>query len=159
MSTYQWLLFLHVTGAFLFVGGAVAAAVFSMSAQRSDRPSEIALLLRLARLAIPVIGVGALLTLVVGLWLVHAAEQGYSFGDGWVIGALVLWATASAAGGIGGRHEKQTRLRAERLAREADAPDAELRARLRNPFALALNWGSGVVLLGVLALMIWKPGA
>ena len=66
---------------------------------------------------------------------------------------------ANALGGIGGGREKKTRELAERLAAEGDAPSAELTARLRDPVWLALSWGSGIVILVILALMIWKPGA
>ena len=38
MTTYDWLLFLHVTGAFLLVGGAVVAIVLDIAAQRRERP-------------------------------------------------------------------------------------------------------------------------
>jgi hypothetical protein len=31
VTTYDWLLFAHVTGAFALLGGAVAAAVFGLS--------------------------------------------------------------------------------------------------------------------------------
>jgi hypothetical protein len=34
-----------------------------------------------------------------------------------------------------------------------------LRARLRDPVSLGLSWGSGLVVIVILALMIWKPGA
>jgi hypothetical protein len=30
---------------------------------------------------------------------------------------------------------------------------------LRNPVWLTLSWGSGIVVIAILALMIWKPGA
>jgi hypothetical protein len=29
---------------------------------------------------------------------------------------------------------------------------------MRDPVTLALSWGSGVVVLAILAVMIWKPG-
>jgi hypothetical protein len=35
----------------------------------------------------------------------------------------------------------------------------ELRARMRDPRTLVLSYGSGIALVVVLALMIWKPGA
>jgi uncharacterized membrane protein len=75
-----------------------------------------------------------------------------------VILALVLWVVANALGGAGGRREKVTRQLAERLAAEGDAPSAELRARMRDRLTLALSWGSGIVVIAILALMIWKPG-
>ena len=56
MDTYDWLLFLHVLGAFLVLGGAVMAGVFNFAALRRERPSEIALLFKFARVAVASIG-------------------------------------------------------------------------------------------------------
>jgi uncharacterized membrane protein len=157
VDTYDWLLFLHVTGAFMVLGGAVMAGVFNLSALRRERPSEIALLFRLTRLAVTSMSVGMLLTLVFGLWLVGHLD--YGWGDAWIVTSLVLWVVANALGGIGGGRDKAARQLAERLATEGDAPSPELSARLRDPVSLALSWGSGVVVVAILALMIWKPGA
>lgn len=157
MSRYEWLLFLHVTGAFLVIGGAVMAGVFNFSALRSDRPSEVVLFFRFARLAVAAIGVGMVLTLGFGLWLVH--DAGYGWGETWIVLALVLWVLSNAMAGIGGNREKHVRELAERLTAEGDVPSPELSARLRDPVWLALSWGSGIVVIAILALMIWKPGA
>lgn len=157
MSRYEWLLFLHVTGAFLVIGGAVMAGVFNFSALRSERPSEVVLFFRFARLAVAAIGVGMVLTLGFGLWLVH--DAGYGWGETWIVLALVLWVLSNAMAGIGGNREKHVRELAERLTAEGDVPSPELSARLRDPVWLALSWGSGIVVIAILALMIWKPGA
>jgi uncharacterized membrane protein len=157
VDTYDWLLFLHVTGAFMVLGGAVIAGVFNVSALRRERPSEIALLYRLTSFAVRSISVGMVLTLVFGLWLVGHLD--YGWGDAWIVTSLVLWVVASALGGVGGNRDKEARKLAERLAAEGDAPSPELGARLRDPVSLALSWGSGVVVIAILALMIWKPGA
>ncbi len=157
MDRYQWLLFLHVAGAFFLIGGIVIAGVFNLAALRRERPSEIATLLGLTRLAVVCIGIGMLATLGFGLWLVH--HVGYGWGDAWIIAALVLWALAGFLGGRGGRYEREARELAERLATEGDAPNEELRSKLRDPKALALSWSSGLVAFAVLGLMIWKPGA
>jgi len=106
-----------------------------------------------------VIIAGSLMTLGFGLWLVDAAPFGYSYGDGWVIAALVLWLLGNVLGGVGGQREGATHKLADRLAAEGDQPSAELKARLRDPIALFLNYGSGLTVLAVLAVMIWKPGA
>ena len=66
---------------------------------------------------------------------------------------------SNALGGIGGKREKKVRELAERLTAEGDVPNADLSARLRDPVLLALSWGSGIVVIAILALMIWKPGA
>jgi uncharacterized membrane protein len=157
LTTYGWLLFLHMTGAFCFLGGAVAAAVLNVSAQTRQRPSEVAALMRMTRVVVPVLGLGSIMTLIFGLWLVH--DVGYGYGDGWIVAALILWALAAALGGAGGKRERETRVLAERLAAEGDSPSSELRARMRDPATLALSYGAGVALLAVLVLMIWKPGA
>jgi uncharacterized membrane protein len=157
VSRYDWLLFLHVTGAFLVIGGAVMAGVFNFSALRGERPSEVVLFFTFARVAVAAIGVGMVLTLGFGLWLVH--DAGYGWGETWIVLALVLWVLSNALGGIGGSREKKVRELAERLTAEGDAPSPELSARLRDPISLALSWGSGIVVIAILALMIWKPGA
>ena len=77
MSTYQWLLFLHVTGAFLLLGGGFVAGSLNIAALRRDRPSEIVLLFGLIRIAVASILIGTLLAFVFGLWLVHEAGYGY----------------------------------------------------------------------------------
>ncbi len=159
MSRYQWLLFFHVTGAFLLVGGSVVAGALTVLSRLRRRPSEVALLLGLVRFALPLIYGGVTLTLVFGLWLVHEAPSGYSYGDAWVVAALVLWVLGNALGGAGGRREAETQELAARLAGEGDVEDDELRARLRDPVSLVLNFGSGLLVLAILALMIWKPGS
>ena len=44
MNRYDWLLFLHVTGAFMVLGGVAMAGIFNVTAMRRERPSEICLL-------------------------------------------------------------------------------------------------------------------
>jgi uncharacterized membrane protein len=157
MSKYEWALFLHVTGAFLLLGGAVVAGVFNIAAIRRERPSEIAALLRLTRWGVVSVSIGVLMTLAFGFWLIDIV--GYGYGETWIVLAFLLWIVANAIGGVGGKRDKETRLLAERLAEEGDAPAPELRARLRDPVTIGLSWGSGLLFVVVLALMIWKPGA
>jgi uncharacterized membrane protein len=158
MSLYQWLLFFHVTGAFFLIGGIVIAGTLNIAAIAKDRrPSQVATLYRLIRLGVPLIGLGLLLTLAIGLWLVH--EVGYGYGEAWIVIAIVLWVLAGALGSIDGKYQRQTGELAERLAAEGDASSPELLARLRDPRALAISYGSGLMAFAVLGLMIWKPGA
>ncbi len=158
MDKYEWLLFFHVTGAFLFLGGAVVAWVLGIAAARRERPSEIALLLGLTGPAAAAIGLGMMLTIVFGLWLVFDLEV-YDLWDGWVIASLVMWVLSGALGGAGGKRDKETRRLAERLATEADVASSELTARVRDPVALSLNIASSLLGFAILAVMIWKPGA
>ncbi len=159
MSKYDWLLFLHITGAFLLAAGAVTAGTLNVAAQFKARPSEIALLLELTRFAVYAIIAGALMTLGFGLWLVDAAPYGYGFGQSWVIAALVLWVLGNVLGEAGGRRDRKTHELAARLAGEGNQPSTELKARLRDPITLFLSYGSGAVVMAILAIMIWKPGS
>ena len=158
MSLYQWLLFFHVTGVFFLIGGIVVAGILNLAAIVKDRrPSEVAALYTLIRFAVPLIGAGLLLTLVIGLWLVH--NVGYGYGQTWIVAAIVLWVVSSALGNIDGKYQRQTGELAQRLAAEVDAPSPELRARLLNPQALVISYASGLTAFAILGLMIWKPGA
>lgn len=157
VSTYQWLLFIHITGAFLLTGGVVVAGALNLAAQTRERPSEVALLYGLTRIAVVFIILGALITLVFGLWLVSEAPWGYHYSQGWVIAAIVLWVIGMASGESGGKRDRHTHEFASRLAAEGDQPSAELKARMRDPISLTLSYGSGLVILTMLAIMVWKP--
>lgn len=80
--------------------------------------------------------VGGLGTLALGIWLALDLDQ-YEIWDGWIIGAIVLWMIATGLG------QTIVRRRAE----------GELSA-----FA-SLHWLRTLAVLGLLILMIWKPGA
>ena len=157
MSKYEWLLLIHVGGAFAVLAGALFAAVLNLAALRRDRPGEIALLLGLIRVGVVLIVLGMLVTLVFGFWLID--ETAYEAGDAWISAALVLWVATLLLGGLGGRRDRKTRALAEQLAAQGNAPSAELQARLRDPVSLVLSYGSGVLVLAILVLMIWKPGS
>jgi hypothetical protein len=134
LSRYDWLLFFHITGAFLLIGGGVIAGALNLAAMRSGRrPSEVLLLFGLIRrIAVPAIG---------------------------IVAAIVLLIAANAIGGYGGSRDRRTAEYAEQLAGQGDAPSAELQARVRDPISLAASYGSGLILVALLAIMIWKPGA
>jgi uncharacterized membrane protein len=156
MSTYQWLLGLHVVAAMLFLSAAVTVGLVHAAALRAGRPSEVASLLGLTRVGVLIVVVGALASLALGLALVaHLPYR--SLGDTWIALALVLWAASVVLGAVGGRSARATRYLAERLAREGDEPSDELRRRLADPVSLALNYASLLSALAVLALMLWKP--
>ena len=130
----------------------------NLSALRRERPSEIVLLFGLIRIAVAAIAVGTALAFVFGLWLVH--EAGYGYGDGWVIAAIVLLIVGERPR----RRGRQARrahgaVRAGARRRRATRRARSCSARVRDPISLALSYGSGLLLIAVLALMIWKPGA
>lgn len=158
MDTFDWLLMLHITGAFLLVGGSVAAGVLNVMALRAERPSDSAALLRLIRTTLPLIGIGSVAALAFGLWLVFQ-EDDVDLLSFWILAALALWLAMGALGSIGGKHQERTRELAERLAAEGDTSNDDLRALLRDTRGNAMSWLAGLATILLLIDMIWKPGS
>lgn len=159
VSAYDWLLVLHVLAAFCFVSGSVVAGILHWLAMRRDRPSEIALLLGLVRPVVVVIGVGSLAALAFGIWLTQDNPDGIGLGDAWVMAAVVLWLAAGALAGPGGRRLRHARELAERMAADGDRPDEALHAAVTDRSALVLNYASFAMVIAILVLMVFKPGA
>jgi hypothetical protein len=80
--------------------------------------------------------VGGLGTLVLGVWLALYLDQ-YDFWDGWILGAIGLWVIAT---GLGSTVQR-------RLAEGETAAVS------------TMHWLRTIAVLGLLVLMIWKPGA
>jgi hypothetical protein len=149
-------LFLHLLGVLLFVSGVVVAGVPFEAARRKHDPGEIALLLGLTRYGVALVGAGALLLFACGLWLV-GIEDDVGFGTGWVDAAIALFLLVGALGSLGGRRPKQARLLATELAERGEPVSDELRGLLEDPVSRAANYGSAVLVLAILALMVFKP--
>jgi uncharacterized membrane protein len=137
MSLYETLLFFHVLGAFSLVAGTVAMAPFALG--WGQAALERAGSARLAMVGSILSGIGAVLTLVLGLWLVD--KVGYSFFRFWILGALVLWAIAGYSNG-------QVAGAARGVAKGEDGG--------RDVRILWIADALGATLL--LVLMVWKPG-
>jgi hypothetical protein len=135
----DWLLFLHVLSAFLVVGPLTALWGLVLA----TRPSAPVLApedaMRFGRIVGPLVGVGMMGTLVLGIWLA-IDSSGYQPWDGWIVAALVLWAVAGATGTRAGRKF------------QAD-PVGGRQAGIR------LQAVNTLLILAILVLMIWKPGA
>lgn len=152
----KWVLFFHLLGAFLFIAGVIVAGVVFEAARRRRRPSEIALLLGLARIGMLLVGAGATIVLAFGLWLVHLDR--FDYGANWVVAALVLFVLVVLLGGVGGQSPKRARKLAARLAKDEDTESDELRSLLDDRFARAANYLSAALLLAIVALMVFRPG-
>jgi hypothetical protein len=129
VSRYDWLLFLHLIGAFAAVGSVV---VFSVLLLGGDRVAGAQLTFLGRRLW----DVGGLLTLVFGIWLALDVD-GYGLLDGWILSALVLWAVAAGTG-----------------IRVGMAYDAGTGERARPLYAVMT-----IAVLALLVVMVYKPGA
>jgi hypothetical protein len=80
--------------------------------------------------------VGGLGTIILGVWLVFNLDQ-YDITDGWIIGAILLWFLATGLG--------------QTVQRQAAAGETAAVA--------TLHWLRTLTVLGLLILMVWKPGA
>ena len=151
------ILFLHLVGVLLFVGGSIAAGVLRLAAIRRERPSEIALLLRAVRPAVPLVAGGLVVAIAAGFWLAHRLDL--DLGAAWLTLTFGLLAWLIVVGAVAGRQDRATRELAERLAGDGDSPSSGLARRLRDPVNLTLNASMLAVVVIVVALMVWKPGA
>lgn len=156
MTAENWALLFHLLGALLLVAGVAVAGLCFEAARRRTEPGEIALLLGVGRVGVLLVGPGLLLVLGFGLWLIRLGHWGY--GAGWVDAALALLVVMAVLGAIGGQRPKRARLLAERLAREGAGESPELRALLDDRVTRALNDVSGLLLVAILVLMVFKPG-
>jgi hypothetical protein len=130
----ETLLFLHVLAAFFLVAGVVIYSAFVLGApvNRPTRTTGEALW-----------GIGGLGTLALGVWLALDID-GYEIWDGWIIAAIVLWLLATGAGSQVSR---------------AVQPRGDNSAVALPPAVVTAHWVRTLVVIALLAVMIYKPGA
>jgi hypothetical protein len=132
---HDTLLVLHLFAAF-----AVFITVVLFSALVLGAP-RLAPVLAIANVAWAVGGLG---TIVFGIWLA-INDKGYDILDGWIIAAIVLWAIATELG---------------RRAQAAMTPAAGGTVGATAAGQAALwHWARTVVVVALLVVMIYKPGA
>ena len=155
----DWLLALHVLSAFAWIAALVVYTVVIVAGWRLTVPSDVVRMFRVSRVGDGLIAVGMLGTIVFGIWLALDVD-GYEIWDGWIIAALVLWLVAAAVGGRVGKVYNSARDRAVALVDEGrDAPSPELSAMLRSQRGVVLHGLMIVIVLAILVVMIYKPGA
>jgi hypothetical protein len=160
VSFYDWLLFFHIATAFALVAALVTYWIVAVAARGVDRPIDSVRYFRIVKPANVLVIVGTVGTLLLGIWLAIDADA-YQVWDGWVLGAIVLWAISAGTGQRGGKTYAEAQQLAERLVSDGrgDEPSAELTARLQDRNAIVLNIVSSLAVLLILIDMIYKPGA
>lgn len=151
MSWYEFWLFLHVTAAIVWVGGAAAIQVFGILTKKAADPAKTAFFA--GNVSVTVLWVflpAALLVIASGVGLTETGN--WDWGEPFIVFGLVLSALVSLlAFGYLGRAIGSA---GARLA--AEGPSPALALRLRN-----LVWLSRV-LLGILVVVVFlmtvKPG-
>jgi uncharacterized membrane protein len=139
------------------LGGIITAGLAFYAARGREHPAEIAAILSLSRRGVLLSALGLAMTVAFGLWLVRVANFGYT--DSWLVAAYVLFFAALALGGATGAVPKRARLLAERLAAEGSGSTEELQALLYHRPSELLNHLSSLLMIAVLVLMVWRPGA
>jgi hypothetical protein len=155
----DWLLALHVLSAFAWVAALVIYTVVIAAGWGLTVPSDVIRMFRVSRVGDALIAVGMMGTIIFGIWLAIDLDA-YQVWDGWIITALVLWLVAGAVGGQVGKVYNGARDRAKALLDEGqDAPSPELNAMLRSQRGVVLLTLMILVVLALLVVMIYKPGA
>jgi hypothetical protein len=163
ISMYQWIVLLHIVGAFIFVlsHGVAVYMAFELPKQRDSR--RIVALLDLSSASLNGLYVGLLLLLVGGIWA--GIDRGW-FAFGWIWAALVvLVAITVAMYAIATPYFKRLRLalgqRVMGMAKDAPDPvplaEAEILAIAAKPPAVLLSAVGAGGLLIILWLMVLKP--
>ena len=133
---YDTLLLLHVLAAFALVATVVIFSAFALGVATDSR---------VLALGNALWNVGGLGSLVFGIWLALYVK-GYEIWDGWIITAIVLWAIATELG-------RRAQVGYVSLAAGGDAASVEVRR------AATMHWLRTVLVLALLVVMVYKPGA
>ena len=131
---YDTLLFLHVLAAF-FLGAAVVVYSAFVLGSPVNRPTRT--------ITEILWGLGGLGTLVLGIWLAIYVD-GYEVWDFWIILAIVLWLAATGAGQPVSQGIKPA----------GDDSALALDARIARA-----HWVRTALVIALLVVMVWKPGA
>lgn len=147
---YQWMLYIHIVTAVIWVGGAFFVQVIAIRVSRSDDPAD------LPRFARHVEAVGNLVFVPAAALLfvsgVVMTAQAYGFGQTWIALAIVLWVLSAVAGAV---YLAPRIKRAVRLFETEGPTSATARQLTRRMFLV-----SRLELVGfavVIALMVFKP--
>jgi uncharacterized membrane protein len=150
-TLYDWLKFVHILAAMVWVGGLVVLGVLATQALRSGNLDAVPRLVGSLRVVGPAVLAPAMVSVVgLGIWLV-VDNDAWDFGQTWVWLALVLFAAAFLLGAV---FQSRAAIGAARAAAAGDDREA---ARQLHRWAL----GMGVIVL-LLVVVTWdmvvKPG-
>jgi uncharacterized membrane protein len=150
-SLYDWLLFVHIVAAMVWVGGLVALSVLATLVHRGADHDAISRFVGSLRVFGPVVLAPAALALLgFGIWLVVDADA-WDFGQTWILLALGVFIAAFLVGAV---FQSRSALAAQRAVAAGDDGEA-IRHLARWSWGMRL-----IVLLLVVATwdMVFKPG-
>jgi uncharacterized membrane protein len=150
-SLYNWLLFLHVLAAMIWVGGLVTLTVLAGHTLRSGQPEAISRFANSLRVVGPLtLAPATVAVLALGIGLV--LDNGdWHFDQGWIILGLALFASAFL---VGAAFQSRAAINAQRAAETGNHDEAARQLR-------RWSWGMRLILL-LLIITTWdmvaKPG-
>jgi uncharacterized membrane protein len=148
---HDWLLFLHVVAAMVWVGGGIVVAALAARVLRDPAPGAVAQFVGTLRVIGPRVLAPATVAVVgLGVWMVLDSTA-WSFSQLWIQLGLGLFAAAFL---IGAAYQSRAAIKADRAAAAGDHDEAR-----RQLARWALGYGA-IVLLLVAATwdMVFKPG-
>lgn len=152
ITTYQWMLFVHILAAVLWVGGACVVQAFAIRAVRADDGTYLGKLTSEiewvgTRVFIP----SSLVLVVFGFLLIHQQHYDYKF---WVVFPIAIWALSFLTGAAFLGPESG---RISRAIERHGVDSAEAQMRIRRIFLVSRV--ELLFLLLVVADMVLKPFA
>jgi uncharacterized membrane protein len=150
-TLYDWLEFVHVLAAMIWVGGGLVVGVLAIQVLRSSDRDAIARLLGSLGVIGPLVFAPATITVFgLGIWLVVDSDA-WDFGQTWIWLALTLFAAAFLVGAI---FQSRAAISAQRAATAGDDDEAVRQLR---------RWAWGMLLILLLLVvvtwdMVVKPG-
>ena len=151
MTSYELWLFLHISAAIVWIGGATVAQVFGILAQRSGDPAQSAAFGRSMGFIGPKIFLPAsVAVLLTGILLTE--DGNWDWSEWFIVLGIIGWAGVSVIA-----FAYLTRAMARVGARmAAEGPSPELGAEVKRLVLLAR--GLIVVLFAIVLVMVAKPG-
>lgn len=153
MELPEWLGFVHILGAVVWVGGVIVLnAVLSRANRSGDRGAVVRLNAEVEWVGLGLIFPSALVVIGVGIWLV-LLEEVWAFSQLWIVLSLALVGVSMVLGlGYFGPEGK----RISRIVEERGPEEPAVRRRMSRLLWLARL--DVLMLLVVLWAMVFKPG-
>jgi uncharacterized membrane protein len=153
MTLYEFLVFVHVLMAIVWVGGGVAIQVFALRATRSNDSVRVARFSADAEwIGLRVLMPASILLLASGIWA--AVEGDWDFGSAWI---GIGFAAAIVSFFVGMAFTGPESSRIAKLAEDHGVDHPEVARRVRR--ITAVSRAELVVLLVAVFAMVVKPGA
>ena len=150
MTLYEALLFFHILGMAVWVGGSIMLGFVSTQIERSGDAAYRARFARSAAVVGPVIGVSALVVLGTGIGMV--LESAVELSETWVWLGLVLFGLSAVVGAAFFAPASN------KLIAALEGGQIEEADRRAKTFNLVSRLDT-LLLLVIVALMVFKPGA